>query len=324
MARIPQVLMKNKAWSASEPTPQVDLAYGGQFGWTPVLTEWVSNQAYIRRNLVCVLLEAPRLFQKMPDPPKWVQTLRSLVELHPLRIEGLNAGLTVETAEHAVGGAGEMQREFTNVTRARTDVTFTYSSDKYGNPIQTFLDAWIRYGMMDPDTKTALMGTIDSYDGDMLADMYSFSAVFFEPTPEGRKVHRAWVVTNMFPVTTGDIIGKRDLTSASEISELSINVGGIAQYGNGAVALAQKLLDAMNFNGANPMFMHNVLDDESADVKAANKNFQTNMEQMAKAVLGTAASPLDTGFVSAIEGKNAVTGNGDPLAARNEASSSAS
>jgi hypothetical protein len=314
--------MKNNAWGASEASPQTDLAWGGQHGWTPMLNEWVSNQAYVRRNLVCVLLEAPRIFQYMPEPAKWVQTLRSLVELHPLRIEGLNAGLTVETTDHAVGGAGEMQREFTNVTRARTDVTFTYSSDKYGNPIQTFLDAWIRYGMMDPDTKTALAGTISDAPGDMLADMYSFSAIFFEPTPEGRKVHRAWIVTNMFPTTTGDIIGKRDLTSASEISELSINVGGIAQYGNGPVQVAQKLLDAMNFTGANPFFMQGFITDESSDVKAASKDFKTNMELVGTNAVGTAADPLNKSFVSEIENRGAVTGNGEPLSPRNPAPSS--
>lgn len=305
MARLSQVLIKQEAYGASASTPAVNLAYGGQNGYSPVLQEWVSNTQYVRRNLVAVLLEAPKIFQYLPNPEKWVQALRSLVELHPVRIEGLNAGLTVETAETPVGGAGEMMRTFTNVTRARTDVTFAYSSDLYGRPIQTFLENYIRYAMMDPETKTALAGTIENYPGDMLADMFTFSAIFFEPTPESRKVHQAWLVTNMFPVTTGDIIGKRDLTSASSVEELSINVGGIAQYGLGPVALAQKLLDRMNFSKANPFFNSAFLTDEESDVQAASKNYDSEMEHMANSTVGTQANPLDTGFVAGIENVNA-------------------
>lgn len=307
MARLSQVLIKSESYGASASTPAVNLAYGGQNGYTPVLQEWVSNSQYVRKNLIVMLLEAPKIFQYLPNPDKWVQALRSLVELHPVRVEGLNAGLTVEFGEVPVGGAGEMMRAPTNTTRARTDVTFTYSSDLYGRPIQIFLENYIRYGIMDPETKTALAGTIDNYPGDMLADMFTFSAIFFEPTVDGRKVHQAWLVTNMFPVTTGDIKGARDLNSASSVDELSINVGGIAQYGMGPVKLAQKLLDQVAFNKANPFFNSAFLTDPDSDVLAATKGYMTETNHMADSTVGTAASPLDTGFVSGIEGKNAVS-----------------
>lgn len=302
MARITTALLDNKGYGTLYQQPMVDLTYGGQHGWQPVLAEWVNNQAYVRRNIVAILLEAPKFFKYMPNPEKWVQTLKSLVELHPLRIEGLNAGLEVETAEHAVGGAGEMQREFTNVTRARSDVTFAYASDKYGNPIQSFLESWITYGMMDPNTKTALAGTLPGFPGDMLADMYTMSVLFFEPDPTHRKVVRAWVTTNLFPTSTGEIIGKRDLTSASEVSELSINFGGISSYNLGARLMAQELLDNINITDANPWITPSyIAGRQDADVEAAGKGYDQEAEWVKDNQVG---SPTNTGATTTIENLN--------------------
>lgn len=310
MSRITDALLKNRAHSTMSTQPMLDLTYGGQNGWQPVLTEWVNNQAYVRRQLVAVLLEAPRFFQYMPEPTKWVQTLKSLVELHPLRIEGLNAGLEVETAEHAVGGAGEMQKEFVNVTRARSDVTIAYSSDKYGNPIQTFLENWITYALMDPNTKTALVGTLADYPGDMLADMYSMSVLFFEPDPTHRKVVRSWVTTNLFPTSTGEIIGKRDLTAGSELTELSINFGGISQYGLGTNLMAQQILDAININDANPWATPSFIQGRDSDATAAAKGYDA--EAMWSGTNAT-GSTGNTGAAAAIETTNAVGGgNANP------------
>jgi hypothetical protein len=78
----------------------------------------------------------------------------------------------------------------------------------------------------------------------------------------------------------------------------------------------------MNFSGANPFFMQGFITDESSDVKAASKDFKTNMELVGTHAVGTAAEPLNKSFVSEIEGRNAITGNGEPLSPRNPAPSS--
>jgi hypothetical protein len=72
-------LLGSQAFGAKSHNPLLDLTYGGQFGWSPNLTEWVSNQGYVRRNLVCILLEAPKFFSLMPNRQKWVECLRSLL-----------------------------------------------------------------------------------------------------------------------------------------------------------------------------------------------------------------------------------------------------
>jgi hypothetical protein len=280
MSRITNALLEGKAFSQNYNQPMLDITYGGQLGWSPNLTQWVSNQAYVRRNLICILLEAPKFFQLMPNPQKWVESLKSLLELHARTIEGFNAGLTVETDEHPVGGAGEMQQEVTNVKRARSEPNFNFV-EKYGLPIQTFLQNWIMYGLMDPDTKYALIGTLaGEKPEDMLADWYSMSCLFFEPDPNHRKVIKAWVTTNMYPKSSGDIIGKRDLTTDLEMNTLSVDFTGISQYNIGTTIFAQKILDSINLTNANPNMRASFIQNISSDVKAAQEGYANNISTL--------------------------------------------
>jgi len=270
MTRLATALLGDKAFGNGVKQPLLDFRRGGQHGYAPNLTEWVSNQAYIRRNLICILLEAPGFFQLMPDSSIWIQSLKSLVELHARSIEGFNAALTVEFAEHPVGGAGEMQQEVTDVKRARTEPVFNFV-EKYGRPIQTFLEMWIRYGMMDPDAKIAMAGTLTSSNTatrsgqtlnaaggrptDLLADWSTMTCLFIEPDNLHRSVVKSWITTNMMPKETGPIEGKRDLTTASDLLELSIPFTGISQYGLGVNNLAQAILNQINITNAVP-FLH--------------------------------------------------------------------
>lgn len=252
MARIKNAIISG-AYSANADNPLLDIGRGGQQGWAPNLTEWVSNQAYVRRNLICILVEAPRMFQYMPEGSKWIQSLKSLVELHARSIEGFNAGLTVELDEHPVGGAGEMQQEVIDVKRTRSEPVFAFV-EKYGRPIQTFLDYWIRYGLMDPDTKYALIGTVNGAPNDILADWYSMTCLFIEPDPTHKKVIQSWLTTNMFPKSNGEIVGKRDLTAASEVLNLSVEFTGLTQYGIGVNQFAQKVLSNITITHSDPFF----------------------------------------------------------------------
>lgn len=232
--------------------PMLDLQYGGQNGYAPNLVEWVSNQSYVRRNLICLLIEAPRGFQYMPDPDFWVKALKTMVERHAKTIDGFGRGLEVATAETAVSGGGEMQQDPTNVTRARSNPSFTFV-DKYGRPIQTFIEEWITNLIMDPDSKVPNIATLDTVrPDDMLADMYGATMLFIEPDPTHQTVTKAWLTTNMYPKQTGDISGKRDLTSDGETSEFTIDFTGVSQSTIGVRAFAQALLDNINLTNANP------------------------------------------------------------------------
>jgi len=271
MSRLTDALITG-AYTRSIDKPMLDLKNGGQQGWSPNLTEWVSNQAYVSRPLVCIMLEAPRMFSAMPDSAKWIASLKALFELHARNIDGFSAGLKVDVEEHPVGGAGEQQQEIVNVTRERSQPKFTFI-EKYGRPIQTLIEYWVRYGMMDPETKFALLGTMNKAEvKDLLADWYSATCMFIVPDPLHKRVDKAWLTTNMFPMSTGDITAKRDLTASQEMLTLDIEFSGISQYGLGVNQFAQNLLDKINTLNADPFMSKPMLSAISPDVDAAGVN----------------------------------------------------
>ena len=269
MGRLTDALITG-AYARDIDRPIMNLKNGGQQGWSPNLTEWVSNQSYVSRPLVCILLEAPRMFTVMPDSQKWISSLKAMFELHARTIDGMQAGLKVETDDHPVGGAGELQQEVVNVTRERSTPKFTFI-EKYGRPIQTLLDYWIRYGLMDPDTKFALLGTMNKPEvKDLLADWYSATCLFIVPDPLHKKVDKAWITTNMFPLSNGEITAKRDLTTSQEILTLDIEFSGISQFGFGVNQFAQTILDNINTTNSDPLMLPSFVKRISPDVAAAN------------------------------------------------------
>ena len=299
MSRVTNAILGSTAYGRGSTDSMLDLTYGGQFGYSPNLVELVSNQAYIRRNLICILLEAPKFFQLMPDPAKWVQTLKALFELHCRTIEGFNGGLTVDFDEHPVGGAGEMQQEVTDVKRARTEPVFGFV-EKYGMPIQTFLYYWITYGMMDPDTKYALSGTLSQPPSDNLMDWHSATALFIEPDPTHTKVLKSWVTTNMMPKGTGEIIGKRDLTAASEVLNLNVEFTGVSQFNLGTNVFAQSILNTIKMTNANPYLKPSFIQGINSDVAAASTSgYREEIANLSsQAVTGGANTSGSSGLIT--------------------------
>lgn len=266
-------------------TQMLDLSLGGQMGWDVNLAQWESNQAYVRRQLICILLEAPKFFQLMPNPNKWVQVLKALVELHPTNVEGLKATLDVETEAHPVGGANEMQEEITNVTRERSEVSFTWN-EKFGMPITTFIYNWIIYGLMDPNSKYPLVSTLQqqSVPAAMTADQYSMTCLFIEPDPTHRTVIKSWVTTNLFPKSSGPIEGKRNLTEPGEMSEVTVEFGGISLFTLGTNAFAQQILNNINQNltNANPYLQPSWVSQISSDVSAQADGYSEGIQTLSQ------------------------------------------
>jgi hypothetical protein len=212
-----------------------------------LFAEWINNQAYVRRNVIPLLLTYPKFFDLMPNPAELKAMLKELLELHPLSITGLQAGLTVETEEHAIGGAGEMQEEVTDVKRARSTVNFTFK-EKAGKAIGFFLDMYIRYGIMDPDMKRPLVsnllpnGSVDGIGGMYTPEYYTFSMLFIEPDITHTTVYDAWLISNMYPKSNGDRVGSRDIRAAGESPELSIDMAGFSMCNENVRIMAKAML----------------------------------------------------------------------------------
>lgn len=281
MARLQDSLLQGKAFARGTNNAMLNPTYGGTFGYSPDLREWVNNAAYVQRNVIALLLEAPAFFQLLQDSNKWVSSLRSMIELHPRTIDGLNMTLTVNTLGHPVGGAGEEQEEFVNVVRTRSNPVFTYN-DKYGRPFQRMIEYWITYGLMDPASKVANIGTLQNYPPDMLPDRYAMTVMFIEPDPTHRQVVKAWLSTNMFPKGTGEITGRRDLNSDMPMPELSIEFTALTQVGMGVDLLAQKLMDNLNITNANPNMRSAFIQEIAEDVKAVEQGYNARINDIAQ------------------------------------------
>ena len=268
----------------------LDIEHGGQHGWSPRLGKidtdgikyenWISNQAHVRRNVVAIVLKTPRFFEYMPDKEKLQKMMKALIELHAESIEGLTSGLTVEFGEHAVGGGGEQQEEFIDVKRARSTITTTFT-EKAGRPIQKFLDLYIRYGIMDPDTKTPLVATLDGFESDVYTNDYAGATVlFFEPDVTNTNIVSAWLSSNFMPKSNGEKIGGKDKTAAGEIIKHSIGWTSITTDNKEVEVLAKTFLDRLNNVAVIPNEMPLFVDDIIADI---------NDENAANGYVGTAS-----------------------------------
>lgn len=254
MSRIKEaILAKGVAYSGHSPV--LDLSNGGQNGYMAQIgvvgkdskhyDAWISNQAYVKRNIIPVVLSYPKFFDFLADKEKFISSYKALIELHPLTIDGLSSGLTVEVDEHAVGGAGEMQEEITNVTRTRSTLSFTFK-EKAGKTITKFLDFVIRYGYMDPDAKkplvTQFIDDMDKIGGMYTPDYYTGTVIFIEPDALHKEVVDAWLCTNMFFKSNGERTGKRDIHTAGEAPELTIESSAITMNNEAVLNLATDIL----------------------------------------------------------------------------------
>lgn len=260
--------------------PMLNLAYGGQFGFAPNIAQYVYSASYVSQNLICLLMEAPRAYQYLPDPQGMIIALKNLVETHPKSITGLQRGLRAEFAETAIGGGGEMQEDMTDMKRERSTISMSYV-EKYGRPIQTFVEENMLLLGMDPDTKVpgicTLLGVKPT---DLLPDMISSTMLFMEPDPTHQFVTKAWLTTNMQLKQTGDITAKRDLTSAKETNEFTLEWTGISQSGLGIRLFANALLNQINLANANPYLQAAFIEGVQADVAAANVGYQVGAEDL--------------------------------------------
>lgn len=285
MSRLSDAILANTtAYAKGHTAPMVDLQNGGQMGFSPDLAGWVSNQAYVRRNLICLLVEAPKGFNLLPDPNSWIATLRALVELHPLSIDGLNAGLEVEFASNPVGGAGQIQEDFTDVKETPSAPVFRWG-EKYGMPVASFFRGWITNLMMDPNSKVANIATLANRPQDLLSDQTAATMIFIEPDPTFQFVVKSWLVTNMMPKGTGEIVGRRDLTQAADATTYDISFTGIAQFGVGVDTFAQTLLSAIALTGANPQNRPAFVNAITSDILATKKSFAGNVAEQAAAAI---------------------------------------
>jgi len=254
---------------AQNGTPTVNLLKGGQWGHLPIIGvesdsgnkhAWMADQAYVRRDVIPIVLQTPKGFELLPHGEYFKKACVALFEKHARTIEGLDSSITVNVGEHELGLEGGKYQEPVNVTVAESNVTISLT-EKYGQAIKNFLDVWIRYLIMDPQTKSPLIAqylkennnegiTINGYrlnNNVWSTEYYTMTVLFIEPDILNARVVNAWLVSNMFPRAIPNIIGKKDKKADKEIEELSLEFGGFALHSRNSHVrkLAQEILDKL-------------------------------------------------------------------------------
>lgn len=287
MSRLAERRFGALAYNAGSSVDVLDPIIGGQQGFSSDIANYESNHAHKMNQLIAVLMQAPRGFRFIAGGEKHVAALKAIVELRSLRITGFSSGLTVDVDQHTVGSAGQVQQEFTNVTREQPTPVHSFV-DIDGRPIQKFFNFWIRYLMQDPDSNHPLLPIVGTRNiRSMGPEMYAMSVLYFEPNVTWTGINRAYLCVNMWPHGDGTNEARRDLTQGAELLQYDITFSALTQVGFGVDELSLGILNKINTLNADNFFRQAAVGEISADVKAAS----------------------DTGFVHGVEklGSEAIT-----------------
>lgn len=273
--------LMNDAPYAHGTAPMVDPTYGGQFGHSPDYDTWISNGAFVRQNVIPIVMTLPRAFHEHPRSKELIRIYKNLLELQPRQIQGLNKTISVETVSNPFGGAGEMQEDPVDVKREASNVSMTFQ-EREGRAISSALEFWITQSMMTPETKFS-NSVYEAYQSseDRLADYHAATIMFIEPDKTHRRVVDAWLMTNFYPKGAGTREAGRDLAAALEAPQLNIQFSGIAQHGRGVNALGQQMLDEISLTNASPNHRPAFIDNIEAAVRSGERGYANMIAQNA-------------------------------------------
>jgi hypothetical protein len=265
-------------YGANASANMINLAQAGTVVMAPDLANLASNTPYVSRNLIPILLEAPRFFRYANNSSGLIKSLKALIEKHARTIDGLTRTFNVEYADAPVGGSGEVISAVTNVTRAPSRPSFG-CWELQGRSIQHFLEWWITYGLADENTKVPRIVA----DGLVKPEHYNqtfagATVLFIEPDPTWQDVVSAYLCTNMQPTTTGDWSSRKDAAQIGQNLDLNIEFTALTDTSAGVKMYARDVLRSLNIGGLNPNESKLWTEGISADVAAANIGIKDQLE----------------------------------------------
>lgn len=266
-----------RAFGRGAAANTINPAQAGTRQFAPDLGNLAGNTPYIRRNVIPLLIEAPRFFQFTSNPDLLVASLKAYIETHTRTVEGLNQQLTVETADSPVGGSNERIQTPTNVTRAVSSPTHG-GVELQGRAVGKFMRWWIRYGIGDENTKVPLIvseGGVSAEDYD--ATFYGATVLYIEPDPTFTDVVSAWLCTNWYPTTTGPWEGSKDASLLGQEQQLDIEFTALTDISLGTEDFARRILQRLNLAGMNPNERPSWLENISADVLKAESGLEEQL-----------------------------------------------
>lgn len=260
--------------------PQLDLTEGGQNGLTRAPHQWVSGHSHVRQKLFATLISAPSGYQWMEDTEKRIATLKALIEVLPLTIEGLTSTITWEFSETPVGNSGEMHETVIDAKRARSVPSFTWS-EKAGEAIAKFFTENGILLQMDPETGypgiISAPKYIEAGSPTILGEHQSMMVLYYEADATLTNITNAWLVSNQMMKSGGEILGKREIAGAGEVPTVSIEFTGMTLSNSHVVKMAKEHLATLKLEDLRPDDLKPYTSEISADVKAATSGLASKI-----------------------------------------------
>lgn len=224
--------------------------------YQPDISEWISNQVYVPRNLIVAVTR--NVSTDQDNGELYAGMIKAVLELHPYSIDGFWTG-------------------FTEDGFFAPDPRFKLC-EKYGRPVDRLLTHWrrdyncyqhIAHPVQGKERPTKEQCTID--------------VMFIEPDPTCTKVVQAWHMFQMFPEEYAGLQSKRDLMRASPVfnfhgfrvhrrvkgSVCEFTLGYESyQEGDGVIEQAQEILNGMVLESANPFKRQEFVTAIAADVNS--------------------------------------------------------
>lgn len=260
-----------------------DPRFGGQYGWSTDIENYLSQEPYTSGQVICVMLRGPKGFDLLNDGGIMMGTLKSLLEVGSHRIEGLRRSLNPSVNAYEIGGAGHEFHYHSDLKEDQSEVTHTMY-DRHNGCVSRFWEYFYRMFIMDQKTKAPMIITTGNVPDNILSSFYSWASIYIEPDITQSRAVDAIMVLNQSPKTLPQIELRRDLSSGREIREISITTTGFQDTSFGTLAMAQMILDKINYSGANPQMQPAPLEDIDADV-AKHAGYLDGIDTLSKSAL---------------------------------------
>jgi hypothetical protein len=284
MAGIEDKVLKDSNMGGGTTIPH--LKYGGQGGQLPnlgikdasgkVVEAWSTATPYVAQNVIPQIVKFPKAFDLLPNADEVKAIFKALMEEEMLTIEGLASGITIEVDETPMGAGGHTLKTPTKSLITQSNVTYMWK-ERGAKAIQKFWDFYSRYILVDPITNKPLIANliedIDAVGGEYTHEWFSWSMMFIEPDITQKKVVDSWLTIGMFPLGNGDRVGKRDIKTAGEVSELSIEMACTTYANEGIMDLAADILSKMTVLTKSPDEMILPVDGIDATVAEVETGF---------------------------------------------------
>lgn len=269
--------------------PIMDLSKGGQNGAMMMPHEIAYSAGYAKQRVIPVVMALPDAIRYLPDAAYVRKTLKSLLEVHAMRIDGLNQTEELEFDEKAIGNAGEMFETAVRNARQRSNVSYTWGERK-NQSIGHFFRYLNRMLILDADLGVPGITALDSYiqagSPSLMPSDQSATMMFVEPDETMRNVVHVWMQTNFMPKGHGEIVGRRETHYTSEVPEIQIDFTGTGMPpGETLNRLGKAYLESLQLNNLRPTESKPFVNGISADVQAAATGFKDKMESVINSTL---------------------------------------